>query len=804
MFKNYIKIAWRNLWKNKAITSLNIIGLSVAFSIAILLSMTAFFELSYDEFHENKDSIYQVYASWQTPDAVEIQTSSPAPLADGLKEKVPGVSKISRHMSGNVLVLHKEKELNLDMSWVDPDFFTMFSFPVEKGNHKQLLHESNVVVITQRMANVIFGTTAAVGKTVDLLLNGKKEPFTVSAVLKDIPANSSLEFDIAANFKSNPRYEILKDRWDHTNHEVYLQLQKDVSVDQFEKSTHAFTNLHFKGEIDNSKRDGALADKNGQYMQLKLHPFKDIYFTNFQRETVEVSRTLPYIVLGIAGLLLFIACVNFINMSIAKSTSRLQEIGMRKTLGAAKKNVFFQFWSESILIFLATLCLGALLSIVLLDDFKSLFDTDATFNNALSVSAIVGFILIFLIITSVAGGYPALLLSKLGTIQALKGKVQINGRNKVRDVLMIIQFAIVILLMSGSFVLWGQLQYMRTKDLGFNKEQVISLPLNGKKEGNKVVKLLREELKGSSEIISITGSDNNLGRGKDGSFFTSQLGFDYKNREVGTHMLVVDYDYAKTLDIKLLAGRSFDRNFAADSLSVVINEAMAKELQETDPIGIQLTVLDSVKHTIIGVVKDYNFRKLDREIEPMTLFMTDQKSVRYAYIKVGATNISNTYDLIKNTWTKIEPNAEFLGSFLDENIDRVFKKERIMITIITSGAIIAIILSCIGLLAISLLVVTKRTKEIGVRKIVGASVISILVLLAKDFIKLVAIAFIIIVPVAWWYSNQWLEEYSYRMELSVWFFVAAGVLALGIALATISFGTIKTALQNPVKSLRTE
>ncbi len=805
MFKNYIKIAWRNLLKNKGFTFLNIIGLSVAFGVSILLSMAAFFELSYDNFHENKESLYQLNTVWQIPEGSDIYTSQPMPLTPALQEEVPGVSKISRYLDGKVLLIQDEKEFTADINWVDPDFLELFSFPIEKGNDSQPLHEKNTVVLTHKMANKTFGTTDVIGKTVNLLLNGKKEPFTVTAILKDIPDNSSIEFQVLANFESSSRYEDLKNEWDHSNHLVYMQLKEGISISQFETSTQAFANLHFKDDIDNTKRDGAKPNENGQYVQLKLHPFKDVYFTSYKKGSIVVSRALPYIVLGIALLLLFIACINFVNMSIAKSTTRLQEIGMRKTLGAAKKHVFFQFWSESILVFLATLCLGTLLSILLLDEFKSLFNTGATFNNTLSFFAMIVFVLVFLIITGVAGGYPALLLSKLGTLQALKGKIQVNGRDKVRDILMITQFAIVILLMSGSFVLWGQLQFMRTKDLGFNKEQVISVPLNGKKESYKVVNLLREELKNQPDIISITASDNNLGRGKDGSQYTSTMGFDYENREVVTNILIVDHDYIETLDIKLLSGRSFDRSFMADSLSVVINESMVKELGEINPLGKQLSFInDSIKHTVIGVVKDYNFKKLDRAIEPMSLFMTNQKGVRYAYFKIAPTDISQTYDVIKNAWQKLEPNAEFLASFLDENIDRTFKKEKIMITIITSGSVIAIILSCIGLLAISLLVVNKRTKEIGVRKVVGASVSSLIVLLARDFIKLVIIAFIITIPFAWWYSNQWLQEYSYRMELSIWFFLAAGILAIGIALTTISFGTIKAALQNPVKSLRTE
>ncbi len=805
MFKNHLKIAWRSLWKNKSFTFLNVVGLSIAFGVAILLSMASLFELSYDNFHEQADAVYKIYTKEQRPDGASASEVHAIPFTPALNENVPGVHKITRFLDSETLLFYKDKELNMDIHWVDPDFFAMFSFPIIKGDSKTPIKEGNSIVITQKIATIIFGSTDAVGQLVNLNINGKKQPFTVSAITKDIPANSSIEFDIVGNFINNPRYERLKNRWDHTNHEVYMQLQENVSKTEFEKSTYSFTNLRFEDKINSAKRDGALPDNNGQYVQLQLLPLRDVHFSNFQEGNAIVSKALPYIVLGIAILLLFIACVNFINMSIAKSTARLQEIGMRKSLGAAKKHIFLQFWGESILVFLITMSFGVLLSVLFLDSFKVLFNTDASFNNTLSIPVLIGSLLVFMSVTLVAGGYPAFLLSKLGTLQALKGKVQINGRNKVRDILMITQFAIVILLVSGTFVLRGQLLFMQNKDLGFNKEQVISLPLNGKKDSHKVMHLLRETLKHDPNIISVTASDNNLGEGKDGNISTSGLGFDYKDRKVGTHMLVVDYDYTQTLDINLISGRFFDRSFASDSTSVVINEAMARELQETNPIGKQIEIMDDYpKYTIIGVIKDYHFRKLNRTIEPISLFMVPQKRLDYAYIKIAPTNIASTFGTIKNTWKELEPNAEFLGSFLNENIDRTFRKEKIMITIITSGAIIAIVLSCIGLLAISLLVVNQRTKEIGVRKVVGASISSLLILLAKDFVKLVVIAFVIIVPIAWWYSNLWLEEYSYKMELSIWFFVGAGVLALGIALTTISFGTIKAALQNPVKSLRTE
>ncbi|WP_025741951.1 ABC transporter permease [Aquimarina pacifica] len=804
MFKNHIKIALRNLVKNKGFTFINIIGLSVAFGVAILLSMTAFFELSYDQFHENKGSIYQIYTTEQTTKEPQVSLSNPVPLAPSLQEEIPGIDKISRQLEEKIILSFNDKQFNLDISWVDQDFFSIFSFPIVEGNKNHPLKELSSVVITQETAKNIFGAQDAIGKTVLLQINQKEEPFVISAIAEDNKPNSSIEFDIAVNFVRHSKYQQNKDAWDTKNHQVYIQLDKEVSVANFEKSTAAFTNLHYKEEIDKLKRDGVLPDQNNQYMQLHLFPFEDNHFLSFPAGKANVSKTLPYLVLGVAFLILLIACVNFVNMNIAKSSTRLKEIGMRKTLGATKKHVFFQFWFESILIFLTTIIIGVGMSVLLLDPFKTLFNTEASLGSTITPVIGFGFILAFFMITLLAGGYPALLLSKLGTLQVLKGKLNGKGRNHVRDVLIIIQFAIVILLTSGAFVLWGQLDYMRSKDLGFNKEHVISFPLNGKRNSYEAIQLIREELERQPNIVSVTGSDNNLGIGKDGSVYQSILGFDHKGKGVKTNMLVVDYDYPETLDIELKAGRTFNRSFPNDSKSILINEAMAKELEESDPINKQIMMDDSIKYTIIGVIKDYNFRKLNKKIDPITLFMDTEWDLYYGYVKIAPTNIIESYDNIKSIWQKIEPQAAFLGSFLDENIDRTFRSEKIMITIITSGAIVAVILSCIGLLAISLLVVNQRTKEIGVRKVIGASVSSITILLAKDFIKLVLIAFACSVPIAWWSTSNWLENYSYHIDLTLWFFVISGILAILIALATISVGTIKAAMQNPVKSLRTE
>ncbi|HDZ05145.1 hypothetical protein LCGC14_0082100 [marine sediment metagenome] len=805
MFKNYIKVAWRNLLKNKVFTAANIVGLTLAFAIALLLTMTALFELSYDQFHENKGSIFQVYYSNQTPKGSDISTTNPVPFAPALKEEVPGVKNIARALSENALVSYGDNDFNLDAEFVDADYFSIFSFPTAMGDSNKPMQDQNSVAITEEAAKKLFGTTDGIGKIVRVLIGKEEKPFTVSGILKSIPDNSSVSFDIAIPFDSHSEYKESIDVWDARNHPVYLQLEDGVTKSQFEKSTVEFTLLHNEGQMQNMKRDGAQPDINGNYAQLGLLPYTDKRFANFNSGVLNVKRTFPFMILGIAFLVIFIACANFVNMNIALGEKRLKEIGMRKTLGAVKGQLFGQFWLESLMVFLIAIALALVLANLLIDPYKTLFNTDATFANLLTPIILGSFIIGILLVTLITGGYPALLLSKLNTLNALKGKWEL-GKNGVRNALIVVQFVIAIVLITSTLVFQGQIQFMRNKNLGFNKEQVVSIPLNGKKDSYRVIELLRNELQGNGNILAVSGSDNNLGRGKDGSLSNSILGFEYKGRIVHSNVLTVDYDYAKTLDLQLLEGRMFSKEYSADSLSMVINEAMVRELnEENNPLSTRVYFdEDSVAYNVIGVLKDYNHQDISKSIEPLTFFLDRDYELYYAYVKVAPIDMAKSFDAIKSAWQKVEPNAEFLGSFLDENIDRTFRREKTMATIITSGSILGIVLSCIGLFAMSLLVVAQRTKEIGVRKVIGASTSSITILLTKDFLKLVGIAFIIGTPIAWYALDKWLEEYAFRVPLSIWFFIGAGLLATLIALVTVGSRTMKAAAANPVKSLRTD
>lgn len=806
MFRNYIKIAFRNLWKDRTFTALNIIGLTAAFGIAFLLCTYALFELSFDRFHDNVGSIYKVNTNVQTVKGTETDEAHSIPFANALKEEVPGVEKITRYVTGGTLLTYNGNTFRIGSAWADPAFFEIFSFPIAEGDKTNPISEKSSLVLSQKIAASIFGNESAVGKTVLLQKEGKEVPVTVTAVIEDMPANSSINVGAILNLKNLPDsfYKDNLNNWSAHNHAIYVQLEKGVSVTQFEKSTKDFSSLHYAENIANAKRDGAQANDEGNFMQIKLLPFADQSFVSKENGMVTVSKTLQYIVLGIAFLILFIASVNFINMSLAKSSQRLREIGMRKTLGAEKGQLFFQFWGESILVFVIAIVLGSLVAFSLLKPFQTLFDTRASFISIATPLIISGAILVVLLITLLAGGYPALLMSRIATLQALKGKITVNGRNGLRNVLMVVQFSIAIVLISGTLVLWKQLDFLRNKDLGFNKEQVISFPLNTKQKPQNVLQRLRNELAQNPNIISVTAADNNLGMGRDGTRRAAVMGFDYKNRQVSTHMLSVDYDFPQTLDIEIIKGRDFNKNFASDSLAVLINEAMATELGEKEPINTHFILGDSIKYTVIGVVKNFNFEKLENGVKPLTFFMDGESPLTYAYVKIVPNNLSETYNSVKTTWNHIDPDTQFLGSFLDENINRTLKKESNMTTMISSGSILAIVLSCIGLFAISLLVVSQRQKEIGIRKVVGANVATITVLLTKDFLKMVGIAFIIATPIAWYATSQWLRNYEYRIDLDIWIFIIAGAIAVGIAVLTISFRTIKAATANPIKSLKME
>lgn len=804
MFSNYIKIAWRNLWKHKTFAVIVVFGMAIAFAAALLLSLTAYHELSYDQFHANKKNIYQLYFQEQNVRGTESSSSMPVPLAPSLKAEYPDIQYITRYgSSAHDIVRYKSKEVDLNVRAVDPDFLKIFTFPILIGNVQTPLGDLNNIVITEHCAQVLFDKENPVGKTVEMKEGNAWVAYTVAAVAKDFPKNSSFTFDILARFEHFPYYKELVNTWDSDNHEVYVQLRDKKDAAAFEKQTFAFIHKYYDGKLTSLKRDGAKPDKEGELLRLRTVPFTDIHFSNISGTGAGVNKFYPYLLLIISAFILFIACVNFVNLSLARSFTRSKEIGIRKVLGAMRWQLISQFWGEALIVSLLALAVGLGIAYLLLPYYKQVFYRSISVDMLRSPLVMAYILGGFLLVTLFAGGYPAWMVSAFKTVETVKGKLPVGKSHRVRNTLMVVQFVLSSLLIISTMIIWQQLNYLRTKPLGYNKQQVISLPVGANMDPEKALSLMRNRLAGEPRIVSVTGTDMNMGRGRDGSSSTSIMGFDYKDKGIKTHWLRVDYDYLKTMDIKLLSGRDFSRSFGMDTSGVLINETMARQLGEKDPLTAVLD-LDGSQLQVLGVVKDFHFKSLHRELAPLTMTVRPNWGITYIFIRVQPDNLPASMELIKTAWKEVNPKAPFLGSFLDENTDRTYSGETRLSQIFISGAVLAILISCMGLFAIALLAILQRTKEIGIRKVLGASVPHIVGLVSKDFLVLVLIAIVIATPIAWYAMHNWLQSFHYRIDIAWWVFALAGIIALLIAFITLSLQSVKAALRNPVNSLRSE
>ncbi|MXV51474.1 FtsX-like permease family protein [Pedobacter sp. HMF7647] len=819
MLKNYIITAWRNLLKGRVFNLINITGLTVAVACSVLLFLTADFQLSYDKFHKDVKDIYQVYFTQNKDTETNRDTPMPEPITPVLKSEYPEIKYISRLGNGGALIRYKGKQLEQRLNYIDQDFFKIFTIETSLGNKNSMLSGLHDIVLNEKVAQAVFGHENPIGKTVELNYTGQSfESFVVSGVTKDLPYNSSLHFDMLVRFENYRDYQANLDKWDVGNHSVFLKLREGTNQAAFEKKLVPFTNKYFKENIENLKRDGSKPDANGQVFTINLLPFAENHFNTEVGglEGNQISILYIYTLLAIVIFILLIACINFINLNIARAFNRAREVGVRKTLGAGKDQLLWQFLTETSLVCLLAFIAGIALSSFILPYFKQLFGGYISLKMLLQPAELTIALFVFLIISFIAGYYPAWLMLRYKTVQVLKGSVNTTKPGKVRNALLVTQFALSTLLIICTLVTWQQMRYIQTKPLGFNRTEVLSIPLGPNvlissgndtksRPGIHALQLLRNALQNQPDIVAITAAHSNLGLGTDGHTSTQGVTFTYKGHEIGTNWLQVDYDYLKTLDIKLSNGRDFSRDFPGDSSALIINEKMARQLGGKNLLGSYLPV-NGEEHPmqIVGIVKDYNFRSLKEKIEPLTLVMNTGKSVEYVFVRVKSQNLVQSFDKIKSTWKSLFPNDEFQGSWLSENTERLYKGEKSLGNMFVSGAIIAIIISCIGLLAIAMMVMAQRTKEIGIRKVLGSSVAGIVALVSADFLKLVLLASVISFPIAWIVMNGWLQNFAYRIDISWWIFLLAGLLAVLIAFATVSFQAIKAALANPVKSLRTE
>ncbi len=810
MFRNYLKIAWRTLWKNRTHTVINIVGLSVAFGTCILLFLTATFELSYDRFHADGDRIFRLNFLESNRDGTPDRSGTmPFPITPALKAEFPEIEGVSRVFNSGMSVRENGQTYSKDVRLVDADFLRMFTFPMRTGSVKTALNGLGDIVISENMAKAVFDRQDPLGKPLQLRLNGAWQAFTVTGVVSDFPDNSTLKYDAFIRSENAADYAGNKTRWDHGSHDVYVKLKAGTDPQTLQRRTQAFIAKYFAKDISEQQQQGYPKNALGYQKSLLLQPLTDVHFDTETVGGQGVSRTYVYTLLLVGLFILAIACINFINLTIAQSFMRAREVGVRKSLGAKRGQLFRQIWGETGLLCLGALLLGLSIAYLALPTFNRLFRSHLALADFLKPASLLATGLGFLLITLVAGGYPSWYVTRFNVVDVLKGNgAALRGQSSrpglLRNSLIVTQFAIACLLIISTLIVRQQISYLQQKPMGLDKEQVVSIPVGNELNGSTALKTMRDRLANQPNIVAVSGTGVNIGAGLDGSSSRSMFGFLYGKRDITCDWLRVDTDYLKTMGVRLVQGRDFSTTFGTDtSSSVLITQSMANALGEKNPVG-KFIKPDDKSFQIVGVVSDFNLYSLHQEAKPITLQMQSSSPIQYILVRVNPQNLTGAMETIKAAWKTTAPKQEFIGSFLDENTERWYKKEQRLSTIFSWAAGVAILLSCMGLFAIALISIQQRTKEIGVRKVLGASVSNIVALLSKDFLKLVLVAIVIATPLAWYAMNQWLQDFAYKIDIEWWVFAVAGLLAIGIALITVSFQSVKAALMNPVKSLRSE
>ena len=809
MLRNYLKIALRNIWRSKGYAAINVLGLATAFCICVFLLLTAYLHLTYDSFHKDGDRIFQTYFFSNEPEKPIKTGGMPLPLTPALKADYPELEGVTRVMAGRKSLVevngtYYDKLIN----FTDPDFLNVFSFPLLSGNRTNALRELSSIVISENMANDVFGTINPVGKHLRVGNDGNKKDYIVTGVVADAPDNSSVRYDALVRIENAPNYQQSKDKWDDLTHNVFLKLPAQVNQAAFESRLKPFANKYFQNTIEELTEKKARPDQAGDLFAIRLQKLSDVHFNRDLSDNKGTPIAVIYVLLGMAFFILSIASINFINLSIARSFTRAREVGVRKSMGALKSGLFVQIWGESALICGVGFGVGSVLSFLLMPVFNAQFGAKLKLATALQPGFLGLSLVVIALVTLVAGGYPAWQMAKFNTVDVLKGKVTSKRPGGLRNALIVTQFALSCLLTCCTVIAFQQVGHMRQSPLGFDKEQVISLPVGSQSNGRQVLQRLRNKLANDPTVLAITGTSVNLGKGKDRVQSRSTAGFTNEGKKISTDILLVDYDYLKTLNIKLLAGRDFSRAYASDSTNrVIITQSMAKMMGKKNPVGMLLGDDDDTtgtKSQIIGVVPDFQLYSVAESAKPITMHLSNSEPIHYVFVRVSPQSLAGSMDRLKKVWAEVAPQSPFIGSFLDENVDAWYQNEEQLSQVLSLASGVAILLSCIGLFAIALLIIEQRTKEIGVRKVLGASIPGIVLLLSRDFVKLVLIALFIAVPLAWFGMKAWLNNYSYRIDISPWVFVIVGFSAILIALLTVSFQSIKAALMNPVKSLRSE
>ncbi|MCE7924780.1 MAG: ABC transporter permease [Haliscomenobacteraceae bacterium CHB4] len=812
MIRNYLTIAFRNLWKNKGVATINIISLSLGLACFALLLLHVNDEFSFDRFHAKKDHIFRVYRDTKAMNGEKAEGDPylPAPLGPAMHADLPEVVNYVRFCDWGDNFIRAPRQVNaMPVVFADPQVFDVFSFPLRYGDARTALNELNSVVLTVETAQQLFGEENPTGKTLEIKIEDNFEPFTVTGVAENLPPNSSIRFGILANFARHLASKWGKrsvDNWRRSAYFTYLELKPGAGLATDSTRLQQFYDKYYPDQVTELRNKGYWKG-SGAPISYRLQALPSIH-TDMSVLSGDVPPMNPkygWILLGLAGLVLLIACINFTTLSIGRSAGRAREIGVRKVIGAHRRQLVGQFLAESLLLSVFSMAMAIGLALALLPALNELTDKKLRFDLGLYPE--LGWMLAGLTLLTglLAGSYPALVLSGFRPVEALKSKFRIAGSNFFTKSLVTFQFVLSVGLMACTLIMVRQLNYLRTQNPGFDRENVLIVNASDT-DTERIYPLFRTALAGRPEIAGIAASELALGAQSG----WSRSGFDYQGQHKDVYEYFIDPDYIQVLGMQLIAGRNFDHAVTADTVtSVVINETMMRDFgwSPENVLGQTLTGYTEGRGKdpiVIGVVRDFNFLSLHRAVQPMMFHMFNGYSPFQFFVRLQPGDISSNVALIQKTWTDLVPDLPFRYKFLDENLGRFYAAEERWSKIVGYSGTLAVLLACLGLLGLVALASLNRTKEIGIRKVLGASVAGITGLLAKDFLKLVLASFVIAFPVAYYLMEKWLSDFAYRIDIQWWMFAATGGAAIAIAFLTVSFQSVKAALANPVRSLRSE
>jgi putative ABC transport system permease protein len=809
MIKNYLKIAIRQLRKQKLYAAIKIGGFAMGIAACLLIALYIREETSFDRSYPDAGRIFRIVGVFNDNGKIQKGVDFPAPMGKVLKSDFPEVELSGRLMPNSLMGAGSNELRRADklqntyeegFTFADQEMLDILKLPMVYGKREDALAEPLTMIISKSKADKYFPGQDPVGKVM-YLNNDKSKPYKIGGVMQDIPKTSHLnKFDFLLTLSGKEFGKGEQNNWDDYNYPDYILLRPGTNIAQFEKK---ITTDIIKNYFLPNMRHGGIkdAEKEAAKFTLTLQPITAINLHSYDIQDEMSHGDIRFIWLfgAVAGFILVIACINFINLSTAKSANRAKEVGLRKVVGSYRSSLINQFLAESLVYSFLSFVLGLIVAWLLLPYFNILASKSLIIPwtewwlipSILASAFIVGI---------VAGLYPAFYLSSFKPVQVLKGSISTGSKSPVlRNSLVVFQFTTSIILIISTFVIYNQMQFILNRKVGFDKDQVVvlqgtnTLGDNIKGFKNELLKLSSVKSASISDYLPINGTKRN------GNTFYNE-GRTKLDAGVGGQFWQIDDTYLKTMGMKLIAGRNFSYSMASDSDALIINQTMAKKLNLKDPVGKRIT--NGYTFRIIGVVQDFNFESMRGNVDPLALHFGISPSM--VTVKVGGADMKNTLDNITSLWKKYSPDQPIRYTFLDEQFANMYADVQRTGHIFTSFAVLAIIIACLGLFALSAFMAEQRSKEIGIRKVLGASIRSITTLLSLDFVKLVAIAIVIASPIAWWAMNKWLQDFAYKITIEWWIFALAGIAAILIALFTVSFQSIKAALMNPVKSLKTE